>query len=382
MKPQLIDLFAGAGGFTLGAYQAGFSTALAVDNDQNLTHSFPINFPGSKLLHADISRADPKALLSVAGMRRCDVSGIVGGPPCQGFSAIGLRSPRDNRNHLVRDFFRFVRAIEPSFFVMENVPGILNEPFAKVLYDGLDSVSSKYEFVGPLRLNAVDFGAPTSRTRAIVIGYRPDLVGALTEKDFEAVKVRNQRTVFEAMHDLPSPGAGFEDEHGVFWTKYANHPIGGERGEYARWARREPPAGLSARWVRQAHLRGMVSCLRPTTHTAGVIARFANVPSAEREPISRCPRLAWDKPGPTLRAGTGKDHGSHQAIRPIHPTEARVITAREAARLQGFPDWFQFHPTKWHSFRMIGNSISPVLAATVLKVVRVRLNSIRYLVRA
>lgn len=370
MRPQLIDLFGGAGGFTLGAYEAGFATALAVDNDRNLTHSIPVNFPRTTLLHADISRADPKALLSAAGIRRRDVAGIVGGPPCQGFSSIGQKSLHDKRNHLVRDFFRFVSALAPPFFVMENVPGILVEPFANILHDALDSVSSDYDFVGPLRLNAVDFGAPTSRSRAIVIGYRPSVLDTLSEKDFEAVKTKEPRTVFEAIHDLPSPGSGTEDARGIFWTKNTISPESGERGDYARWARREPPCGLSTQWVRDAHRRGMVSCLRSTAHSATVIERFAKVRPSEREPISRCPRLAWDRPSPTLRAGTGKDHGSHQAIRPIHPTEARVITAREAARLQGFPDWFQFHPTKWHSFRMIGNSVSPILATSLLKIVR------------
>ncbi|KAA1337570.1 DNA cytosine methyltransferase, partial [Escherichia coli] len=69
---------------------------------------------------------------------------------------------------------------------------------------------------------------------------------------------------------------------------------------------------------------------------------------------------------PTLRAGTGADKGSHQAVRPLHPDSGRVITVREAARLQGFPDWFCFHPTKWHSFRMIGNSVSPIVSKAIL----------------
>jgi len=73
---------------------------------------------------------------------------------------------------------------------------------------------------------------------------------------------------------------------------------------------------------------------------------------------------------PTLRAGTGPEKGSYQAVRPLHPTENRVITPREAARLQGFPDWFQFSPTKWHSFRQIGNSVSPILSERIFAVIR------------
>ncbi|MGB3550777.1 MAG: DNA cytosine methyltransferase [Candidatus Binatus sp.] len=377
MKPKVIDLFAGVGGFTLGAYEAGFSTALAVDNDRDLSHSFPINFPCAKFFSADISQTSPESLLAEAEIGRYDTFGIVGGPPCQGFSSIGKRSLEDTRNLLVRDFFRFVSALNPAFFVMENVLGILAEPFANILDDALDSVSPNYDLVGPLKLNAADFGAATSRVRAIVIGYRPDYVDAISESDIERRKTKLLRSVFEAIHDLPSPTRGHEDSHGVFWSKYKRLPIAGDQGEYARRARLAPPRGLSSSWIREASQKGLVSCLRPTVHAEAVIHRFANTPQGRREAISRCPRLAWNKLAPTLRAGTGKDHGSHQAIRPIHPAEARVITVREAARIQGFPDWFQFHPTKWHSFRMIGNSVSPILAATILKLVRVHLDNVR-----
>ena len=90
----------------------------------------------------------------------------------------------------------------------------------------------------------------------------------------------------------------------------------------------------------------------------------------EVDSVSKSYRLKYKGFCPTLRAGTGSDKGSYQAVRPLHPTENRVITPREAARLQGFPDWFQFHSTKWHSFRQIGNSVSPILAEHILRVVK------------
>ncbi len=373
MKPKIIDLFAGVGGFTLGAYEAGFSTALAVDNDKDLSHSFPINFPCAKFFSADISQTSPESLLAEAEIGRYDTFGIVGGPPCQGFSSIGRRSLHDSRNLLVRDFFRFVKALKPAFFLMENVPGLLTKPFFGILQEALDSISSTYNFVGPLKLNAADFGAATSRVRTIAIGYRPEYVNPLSEQDIQELKVERQRSVFEAIHDLSSPSSGIEDQRGIFWTKYRRSPVTGEHGEYARWARLAPPRRLASSWVREAQQKSLVSCLRPTVHAAPVIKRFAETPPGKREAVSRCPRLVWDQPAPTLRAGTGKDHGSHQAIRPIHPAEARVIAVREAARIQGFPDWFQFHPTKWHSFRMIGNSVSPPLARALLTSIRCRL---------
>ena len=374
MKPQIIDLFAGVGGFTLGAHEAGFSTALAIDNDRNLSHSFPINFPRTKFSSGDISQTNPKSLFAQAQIGRHDTFGIVGGPPCQGFSSIGRKNLHDSRNLLVRDFFRFVSALNPAFFLMENVPGILSKPFFGILQEALDSISSKYTFVGPLKLNAADFGAATSRVRTIVIGYRSEYVNALSAKDIEELKVERQRSVFEAIHDLPSPNSGTADKRGIFWTRYRRSPVTGERGEYAPAGQARPsPRSLALALDKRSAARDMVSCLRPTVHASSVIERFSRTLQGEREPVSRCPRLAWNHPAPTLRAGTGKDHGSHQAIRPIHPAEARVITVREAARIQGFPDWFQFHPTKWHSFRMIGNSVSPLMSEALLRIVSERL---------
>jgi DNA (cytosine-5)-methyltransferase 1 len=110
-----------------------------------------------------------------------------------------------------------------------------------------------------------------------------------------------------------------------------------------------------------------------TKHHADVVKRFSDLKQGGFDPVGKYPRLAWGGLCPTLRAGPGADKGSHQAIRPIHPDEDRVITVREAARLQGFPDEHRFHPTIWHSFRQIGNSVSPIIARAILSVVRQKL---------
>jgi len=100
-------------------------------------------------------------------------------------------------------------------------------------------------------------------------------------------------------------------------------------------------------------------------HNPDIVRRFQATNPGTLEPISRFQRLHLDRLAPTLRAGTGKDKGSFTAARPIHPTQARCITVREAARLHSFPDWFQFHPTQWHGFRQVGNSVPPNLANAV-----------------
>ncbi len=101
---------------------------------------------------------------------------------------------------------------------------------------------------------------------------------------------------------------------------------------------------------------------RRTVHTEDTIARFATTGRGTVEPKSRLYRLPMEGPSRTLRAGTGSERGSHTSPRPIHPTENRVITVREAARLHGYPDWFRFHTTNWHGHRQVGNSVPPPLA--------------------
>jgi DNA (cytosine-5)-methyltransferase 1 len=118
---------------------------------------------------------------------------------------------------------------------------------------------------------------------------------------------------------------------------------------------------------------GLFTGHQPTVLTDEVKRRFATVPQGGFDKVGRHSRLSWPGQCPTLRAGTGADRGSFQSVRPIHPEEHRVITVREAARLQGFPDRHLFHATIWHSFRMIGNSVSPIIGELVLSAVRDRL---------
>lgn len=127
---------------------------------------------------------------------------------------------------------------------------------------------------------------------------------------------------------------------------------------------------------------GTFTSHKRTAHTAEVIKRFAKIEQGRVEAIGRHPRLAWDGQCPTLRAGTGNDRGSYQSVRPIHPDEPRVITVREGARLQGFPDRFKFHPTIWHSFRMIGNSVSPVMSKVLFSLIAERMEAGRGRIRA
>ena len=347
---RLIDLFSGCGGFSLGACQAGYSIAAAFDNDLDLTSSYKINFPETGMIYADIEKLTGDDIrVAVKG----SVEGIIGGPPCQGFSDIGRRDPLDPRRTLLADYFRIVREIGPKFFVMENVRGLAYWNAYHVLEEALELVTKEYSILGPIIWNAADFGAATTRSRLFVVGIHKDFGHALGTDDMDTMR-RQAADVRSAIGDL---------EGAV--------PIG-DRDGFDTW--RITKVGRPFNYARSLRSPdGQFTGHRVTNHSERVRARFEGIPEGGIDPIGRHPRLFWKGQCPTLRAGTGSDRGSHQALRPIHPEEPRVITVREAARLQGFPDTHKFHSTIWHSFRMIGNSVSPIMAHAILTAIRSKL---------
>ena len=346
---RIVDLFAGAGGLSLGAKQAGFRVAAAFDNDPVLTSSFNVNFADTRLIGRDLSAVCADAVRAAAGGRP---DGIVGGPPCQGFSVIGKRIVSDPRRDLLRDFFRIVRDVRPAFFVMENVRGLGYSDARAVLEDALGLVEDRYSVCGPTTLNAAEYGAATSRSRLFVIGIHKDCGDPLSAEDLDALR-RPPATVKQAISDMIG-AVRCEDRDGFDYWRITR---GGRCYDYAKRLRSKDR---------------LFSGHRGTSHSKRIVDRFRQVPQGGMDPVGRHPRLMWSGQCPTLRAGTGPDRGSYQSVRPIHPDLPRVITVREAARLQGFPDHFRFHPTIWHSFRMIGNSVCPMMALAVFRAIQTR----------
>lgn len=343
---RLVDLFCGCGGFSLGAHQAGFDVAAAFDIDPVLTSSFSKNFPNTKLQLADVGLLSGVEVEKIAGGK---VDGLFGGPPCQGFSDIGRRDVNDERRKLLGHFFRLVNEMKPAFFIMENVPGLAYEDSRSELDDAIGMLAGAYDLIGPQIWDASQFGAPTKRRRIFVIGVDPARCDVLTLEDIASLK-QPATTVGDAIRDMKN-ARRIEDRLGFDAWKITR------RGSPSRYAQ-----GLRAP-------DGVFTGHRFTEHTQRVIDRFSRVLPGEMDRVGRHPRLAWDGQCPTLRAGTGSDKGSYQSVRPIHPDEARVITVREAARLQGFPDAHLFHPTVWHSFRMIGNSVSPIISKAMFQAI-------------
>jgi DNA (cytosine-5)-methyltransferase 1 len=361
-KPKIIDLFAGVGGFSLGAVRAGFDLGAAIDLDPQAMETHEKNFPMTPHARRNVLGLKGDDLRELAGLNGHRLTGLIGGPPCQGFSTMGKMRKNDARNKLFFHFFRLVSELNPLFFVCENVPGILDEKYEALREESLKLVSSKYHMLDPFQLSASDFGVATERSRVFFIGLAKDSGMDLSRESFAAPARTNKATVRSAFAGLPrriDPGWQTEqsgwrgvDLADVDFAKRINQLVPGIAGDEEALKRFEE--------------RSEVSGFLGTKHTPEVVARFAQVMQGEADSISKFPRLKWDARCPTLRAGTAKDRGSYQAARPIHPTQDRVITPREAARLQGFPDWFLFHPTKWHSFRQLGNSVPPFMAQGVL----------------
>lgn len=362
--PISIDLFCGAGGLSLGFQQAGFKVAAAFDVEEWNVATYNRNFGDISAFRADLARETGQSLRKLARLGNRSIDVVFGGPPCQGFSIGGRRDLNDERNLLVYHFARLVRQLRPKYFVMENVGGLLHAHSEPVLKSFLRRIRlAGYDVVEPIQvLNAADFGVPQRRRRTFILGHRkglspivyPDCQGCVVNGGDEFFP-----TVRDALGDLPSI-----EKHDCLFESDVFVGRLGKPSRYAgllRQARNGTRAQANGRRNGRPSLTG---CLR-TRHSRETIRRFRKTPPGKSEPVSRYIRLDLDGVAPTIRAGTGTDRGSHTAPRPIHPTVPRCITAREAARLHSFPDWFEFHGTRWHDFRQIGNSVPPMLAKAV-----------------
>lgn len=355
-RPLGIDLFAGAGGLSLGFEQAGVDIAAAVEIDpiHCATHQF--NFPYSKTICADILNLTGDEIRRKANIGKRDIDVVFGGAPCQGFSMIGKRALDDPRNHLVFHFVRIVAELKPKYFVFENVKGLTvgkHVSFLKELMTALEKAG--YAVVKPYHvLNAADFLVPQDRRRLFLIGGRRGLALPAYPK---ALKTRV--SVWEAIGDLPDAD--------TFEQLMVSDAIRVPWKTLTRYARRLRCLDLDPSdfgYSRNFDANILTSSLR-TQHTDISKQRFLQTEHGQTEPVSRFRKLPPNGLCNTLRAGTDSARGAFTSPRPIHPFLPRVITVREAARLHSYPDWFRFHTTKWHGFRQVGNSVPPHLARAI-----------------
>ena len=356
IRPIAVDLFAGAGGMSLGFEQAGFDVLAAVEIDpiHGATHEY--NFPLCRVICQSVTE------LTGAEIRQCSQIGdrpidvVFGGPPCQGFSLMGKRHLADPRNQLALHFLRLVGELQPKYFVLENVPGItvgkqqifLQEIINKLRFHG-------YQIVEPYQiLNAANYGVPQQRKRLFLLGCQLGL-----NLPQYPLNLDSKITVWEAIGDLPEA-----ENYQELWIRDWVYAKFQQPSIYSSNLRSLVSRADDYSYPRN-HNNLLLTASILTKHTQETRTRFARTEWGKLETISRFYKLSPQGLCNTLRAGTASDRGSFTAPRPIHPLTPRCITVREAARLHSYPDWFRFHVTKWHGFRQIGNSVPPRLAQAV-----------------
>jgi DNA (cytosine-5)-methyltransferase 1 len=400
-----VDVFAGAGGLSLGLMRAGLHGLFAIEHEGNAfatlqanlingTHGFRYAWPDwlpkrpisiSRLLtrHRD-------QLLELRGT----VDMLAGGPPCQGFSPAGRRRRNDPRNTLFRLYVEMARLLEPPFLVFENVPGIAVEfdktkrqrmnprrvgrpakPFAKRIVEELEQLGY---VVFVLQERASDFGVPQTRVRYLIIGVRRTLAGSLTEDALRGLIDEERRgllgdiglpagspvTVREAISDLETAGKAriaCVDSPGFQQIVYD-----GPRTDYQRLLHGDLDQLVAPNSMRLVKHRAQT--VQRFTRVLGECRKGVRIRSSERESlgISSITPLDPDRPSNTLTS-LPDDF--------LHYSEPRVMTVREMARLQSFPDWFEFQgkyttggqvrKTEVPRYTQVANAVPPLLAEAI-----------------
>ena len=383
-RPIAVDLFAGAGGMTLGFEQAGFDVLAAVELDPIHASVHEYNFPFWTTICRSVTQTSAREIRELSAIGDRDIDVVFGGPPCQGFSLMGKRDLSDDRNSLVFNFLRLVIDLQPKFFVMENVKGITLGKQKKILQQ-IIAEFQQYDYQvaqKPQVLNAANFGVPQNRQRLFLIGSRQGLklpnypqpqTSPLLELERTKIAIADNTlphtpTVAEAIGDIPEANLFPELEFQDWVIAEYGQPSG-----YAKKLRNPAVVDINYAYGREYNPE-LLTCSRRTKHTAQTIARFAKTIPGKSDRISHFHRLDSEGLCTTLRAGTASNRGAFTSPRPIHPVTPRCITVREAARLHSYPDWFMFHATKWHGFRQIGNSVPPLLAQAVAQEILRALN--------
>ena len=368
-RPIGVDLFAGAGGMSLGFEQAGFDVAAAVEIDPVHCAVHKFNFPQTAVIPHSVERLTGNEIRLAAGLGTRTVDCVFGGAPCQGFSLIGHRVLDDPRNRLVLEFVRIVCELDARTFVFENVKGLTVGNHKQVLNELVAAFDKMgYQVRLPWRvLNAGNFGTPQSRERLILFGAKkgellpdyPDAITAISGRRGNPELSRGPNCS-EALSDLPNAEL-FEE-----LTKSDSvTPSGfGTPSRYAADMRCMTNEAWHFGHPRRWNPLILTSSAR-TDHTDISRRRFSETAEGDIEPISRLFKLPSTGVSNTLRAGTDGARGAFTSPRPIHFKFDRCVTVREMARLHGFPDWFRFNATKWHGARQIGNAVPPPLARAV-----------------
>jgi DNA (cytosine-5)-methyltransferase 1 len=342
-----IDLFSGAGGMSLGALQAGIDVRLAIEFDPHATATYTYNHSTTRIIQADI-RCLNEIDIDKAG--QCTI--LFGGPPCQGFSTSNQRTrKRDNpTNWLFLEFLRVTQLWKPNWVVFENVTG-LKETAGGVF---LEQLLNSLKYIGYTTtwwiLNASDFGVPQRRSRLFVVASLDGMVVS----EPKATCTRHV-TVREAITDLPDLPNGASENILPYKSKAPY--------QYAKAMRKKLKKTAN-------HL--------VTRNAPYVIHRYKHIPQGGN--WQDIPRKLMRNYADYSQCHTGIYHrldenepsvviGNYRKNMLIHPTQDRGLSVREAARLQSFPDWYEFRGSIGFQQQQVGNAVPPMLAQAVFEAI-------------
>ncbi|MCS7128088.1 MAG: DNA cytosine methyltransferase [Sulfolobales archaeon] len=318
MKPiyRVVDLFCGAGGFSLGFSQGGlYKVEVGLDNMPSVAKTYKANFPEAIVITEDIKDLRPRALLDLVGG---EIDVVIGGPPCEAFTGSNPRREREPLDRLYKDplglltlyFIKYVAEIRPRVFVMENVPAIMDGELKKALIK--EFYRAGYSRIFFNLLLAEDYGVPSHRLRVFI-----------SNVEIKPKKINRRVTVAEALSDLPEPGASYPPNH-------EHSPLSEERLKKV----------ALLRWG------------KALIYYDGSSTKYPNYV-----------RLHPNKIAPTVQGSS----------RFIHPFENRLLTVREQARLMGFPDSFIFIGGREVEYDMVGEAVPPPLAKAIAECIAEKL---------
>jgi DNA (cytosine-5)-methyltransferase 1 len=358
-----IDLFAGAGGLSEGFRQAGFEVLAANDFDPESAETFRQNHPDTLFIGGPIQEVDTSELLGTVGLRRGELSVLLGGPPCQAFSVYNhQRGMHDERSGLFRQYLRVVEGLMPRFVVMENVTGITSVADGRAVSEIHQSLKKLGYTVESRILKAEEYGVPQERRRIFF----------LASLDFQEIPwpdpshghsagllwtaLQPHVTVRDAIGDLPPLAMGEGEEE----SRYGGWPC----SDYQRLLR----DGSPALYNHVAPSLGKINVERLKHIPQG--GSWRDIPEAllpagmkkarRSDHTKRYGRLHPEGLSCTILTKCDLHWGAY-----IHPDQERTLTVREAARFQSFPDRIRFYGSRGGQFRQVGNAVPPLLAKAV-----------------
>ena len=323
-SPKTVSLFAGGGGLDLGFSASGFSIVYSTDIDPYSVKTLMQNqrrkewYGQHPVGVEDVRKITRETLTHSVGLDLSEIDFVIGGPPCQSFSVFGKRrGVNDPRGNLIWEYVRIVDLIRPIGFLFENVAGLKTIHGGQVFAELQEALS----FGGAYKISVhtyqvAEHGIPQYRERVIIIGNRigKDISGLPKTHSEPSKGLASFRTVKEALGGLPKPGA--------------------DCGRNCHVGRK---------------------------HSKRIVERYKDLQFGERDPKTRINKLNPNKPSHAIIVGSDKGGGKGH----VHPYDPREVTPRESARIQTFPDWWEFNGTGRHVIRQVGNAVPPLFAAQI-----------------